>query len=107
MAFEIIDVIGPEPMTGWRQQMVEDWSKKNKADNTDGMGDASIKAYRDENPNSKLKPAVTGKPKEGSKDAARQDSYCSRSAGQKDMHNIDCSSEPDKPICKARKRWNC
>ena len=88
-------------------KLKEDWSKKNKGDKVDGMGDASIKAYRRENPGSKLKGAVTGKPKKGSKDAARKSSYCDRSEGQKDMHNIDCSSTPDKPICKARKRWNC
>ena len=88
-------------------KLKEDWSKKNKGDKVDGMGDESIKAYRRENPGSKLKGAVTGDPKEGSKDAARKSSYCDRSAGQKDMHNIDCSSTPDKPICKARKRWNC
>ena len=104
---EIIDLIGPEPMTGWRQQMGEDWSKKNKGDKVDGMGDDAIKAYRRENPGSKLKGAVTGKPKKGSKDAARKSSYCARSKGQQDMHNIDCSSTPDKPVCKARKRWNC
>ena len=107
LAAEIINLIEPEPMTGWRQQMIEDWSKTNKKDKVDGMGDAAIKAYRRENPGSKLKGAVTGKPKKGSKDAARKSSYCARSEGQKDMHNIDCSSTPDKPVCKARKRWNC
>jgi hypothetical protein len=88
-------------------KLKEDWSKKNKGDKVDGMGDESIKAYRRENPGSKLKGAVTGNPKKGSKDAARRSSYCDRSEGQKDMHNIDCSSTPDKPICKARKRWKC
>ncbi len=88
-------------------KLKEDWSKKNKGDKVDGMGDESIKAYRRENPGSKLKGAVTGDPKEGSKDAARRSSYCDRSNGQKKMHNIDCSSTPDKPICKARKRWKC
>jgi hypothetical protein len=23
------------------------------------------------------------------------------------MHNIDCSKDPDKPVCKARRRWKC
>ena len=88
-------------------KLKEDWSKKNKGDKVDGMGKDSIKAYRRENPGSKLQGAVTGEPEEGSKDAARKSSYCARSEGQKDMHNIDCSSTPDKPVCKARKRWNC
>lgn len=105
---EITDLILPEPMTGWKQQIaMEDWSKKNKGDKVDGMGKDSIKAYRRENPGSKLKGAVTGDPKKGSKDAGRRKNYCDRSKGQQDMHNIDCSSTPDKPICKARKRWKC
>ena len=88
-------------------KLKEDWSKKNKGDKVDGMGKDSIKAYRRENPGSKLQGAVTGNPKKGSKDAARRKNYCDRSKGQQDMHNIDCSSTPDKPICKARKRWKC
>ena len=86
---------------------VEDWQKVNKADKTDGMSPAAVKAYRRENPGSKLKTAVTGDPKPGSKDANRRKSFCARSKGQQDMHNIDCSSTPDKPVCKARRRWKC
>lgn len=37
----------------------------------------------------------------------RRDSYCARSKGQQKMHNIDCSKEPEKRICKARRRWKC
>lgn len=37
----------------------------------------------------------------------RRDSYCARSKGQQDMHNIDCKKEPEKRICKARRRWKC
>jgi len=88
----------------------EDWQKVNKKDKTDGMSRKAVKAYRRENPGSKLKTAVTTKPsklKKGSKASKRRKSYCSRSAGQKKMHNIDCSKTPDKAICKARRRWNC
>ena len=85
----------------------EDWQKVNKSDKTDGMSPAAVKAYRRENPGSKLKTAVTGDPKPGSKDAKRRKSFCARSEGQKDMHNIDCSKDPDKPVCKARRRWKC
>jgi hypothetical protein len=88
-------------------QFMEDWQKVNKSDKTDGMSSAAVKAYRRENPGSKLKTAVTGDPKPGSKDAKRRKSFCSRSKGQQDMHNIDCSKTPDKAICKARKRWRC
>jgi len=85
----------------------EDWQKVNKSDKTDGMSQAAVDEYRRENPESKLKTAVTGDPKPGSKDAKRKKSFCSRSKGQQDMHNIDCSKTPDKAICKARRRWKC
>lgn len=90
--------------------IMEDWQKVNKRDKTDGMSKKAVNAYRRENPGSKLKTAVTTKPsklKRGSKASKRRSSYCSRSAGQKRMHNIDCSKTPDKAICKARRRWNC
>jgi len=93
--------------SNWRQELGEDWQKVNKSDKTDGMSPAAVKAYRRENPGSKLKTAVTGDPKPGSKDAKRRKSFCSRSKGQQDMHNIDCSKTPDKAICKARRRWKC
>ena len=88
-------------------QFVEDWQKVNKGDKTDGMSQKAVDTYRRENPGSKLKTAVTGDPKPGSKDAKRRKSFCSRSKGQQDMHNIDCSKDPDKAICKARRRWKC
>jgi hypothetical protein len=92
------------------QPVMEDWQKANKRDKTDGMSKKAVNAYRRENPGSKLKTAVTTKPgklKRGSKASKRRKSYCSRSAGQQKMHNIDCSKTPDKAICKARRRWNC
>jgi len=88
-------------------RVMEDWQKVNKSDKTDGMSPAAVKAYRRENPGSKLKTAVTGDPKPGSKDSKRRKSFCARSKGQQDMHNIDCSKTPDKAICKARRRWKC
>jgi hypothetical protein len=93
----------------WREDMElqEDWQKSNRKDGVDGMSQKSVNAYKRENPGSKLKTAVTGKVKKGSKDAKRRSSYCSRSKGQMKMHNIDCSKTPEKKICKARKRWRC
>lgn len=44
---------------------------------------------------------------ESPKKAARRSSFCARSAGQKEMHNIDCSKTPKKRICLARKKWDC
>ena len=72
-----------------------------------GMTRAGVKAYRRANPGSKLKTAVTGKVKKGSKAAKRRKSYCSRSLGQMKMHNISCSKTPKKRICAARRRWKC
>ena len=86
--------------------MNEDWQKANRKDKTDGMSQKAVNAYRRENPGSKLKTAVTEKNPTG-KRAGRRKNYCSRSKGQQDMHNIDCSKDPDKAICKARRRWNC
>jgi hypothetical protein len=85
----------------------EDWQKSNRKDGVDGMSQKSVDAYKRENPGSNLKTAVTGKVKKGSKDAKRRKSFCSRSNGQRKMHNIDCSKTPDKKICKARRRWKC
>jgi len=72
-----------------------------------GMTQAGVKAYRRMNPGSKLKTAVTGDVKKGSKSAKRRKSYCSRSAGQAKMHNINCRKTPNKRICQARRRWKC
>jgi hypothetical protein len=50
-----------------------------------GMTRAGVRAYRRMNPGSKLKTAVTGKVKKGSKAAKRRKSFCARSAGQMKM----------------------
>lgn len=103
-----------EKYSNWREELfepegeiIEDWQKSNRKDGVDGMSQKSVDAYKRENPGSKLKTAVTGKVKKGSKDAKRRKSFCARSDGQRKMHNIDCSKTPDKKICKARKRWKC
>jgi hypothetical protein len=72
-----------------------------------GMTKAGVKKYKRDNPGSKLKTAVTGKVKKGSKAAKRRKSYCSRSKGQMKMHRINCSKTPKKRICAARRRWKC
>ena len=87
-------------------QFMEDWQKVNKGDKTDGMSQKAVNAYRRENPGSKLKTAVTEKDP-GPGRSKRRKSFCARSKGQQDMHNIDCSKDPDKAICKARRRWRC
>ena len=87
-------------------ELIEDWQKSNRKDGVDGMSQKSVNAYKRENPGSKLQTAVTEKKPTG-KRAKRRKSFCARSKGQKDMHNIDCSKTPEKKICKARKRWRC
>jgi len=72
-----------------------------------GMTAKGVAAYRKANPGSKLKTAVTGNVKKGSKAAKRRKSFCARSAGQARMHNINCKKTPKKRICAARRRWKC
>ena len=98
--------IKKEEFSDWRTDFNEDWQKVNKGDKTDGMSQKAVDAYRRENPGSKLKTAVTEKDP-GPGRSKRRKSFCARSKGQQDMHNIDCSKTPDKAICKARKRWRC
>ena len=61
-----------------------------------GMTRAGVAAYRRANPGSKLKTAVTGKVKKGSKAAKRRKSFCARSRGWKSERGLA-----------ARRRWNC
>ena len=71
-----------------------------------GMTKKGVKAYRKANPGSKLKTAVTGKVKAGSKDAKRRKSFCARSAGQ--MRNFPkAAKDPNSRLRQARKRWKC
>ena len=71
-----------------------------------GMTEKGIKAYRAANKGSKLKGAVTGKVKAGSKAAKRRKSYCARSAGQ--MKKFPkAAANPNSRIRQARKRWKC
>jgi hypothetical protein len=71
-----------------------------------GMTSAGVKKYRKDNPGSKLKTAVTGKVKKGSKDAKRRKSYCARSAGQ--MKKFPkAARNPNSRLRQARRRWKC
>jgi len=67
-----------------------------KAEEGAGMTKTGVKQYRAENPGSKLKTAVTGKVKPGSKAAKRRKSFCARSKGW--------TGERGKA---ARRRWKC
>jgi hypothetical protein len=61
-----------------------------------GMTSKGVKAYRRKNPGSKLKTAVTGKVKPGSKAAKRRKSFCARSKGWTSERGLA-----------ARRRWKC
>ena len=71
-----------------------------------GMTKKGVMAYRRRNPGSKLKTAVTGKVKKGSKAAKRRKSYCARSAGQ--MKKFPkAAKDPNSRLRQARRRWKC
>ena len=71
-----------------------------------GMTAKGVAKYRRENPGSKLKPAVTGKVKPGSKDAKSRTSFCARSAGQ--MKKFPkAAKNPNSRLRQARRRWKC
>jgi hypothetical protein len=61
-----------------------------------GMTKKGVIAYRRKNPGSKLKTAVTGKVKKGSKAAKRRKSFCARSKSWKGKRGKA-----------ARRRWKC
>ena len=71
-----------------------------------GMTKKGVAAYRKANPGSKLKTAVTGKVKKGSKAAKRRKSYCARSAGQMTKFP-KAAKNPKSRLRQARKRWKC
>ena len=61
-----------------------------------GMTKKGVEAYKRKNPGSKLKTAVTGKVKPGSKAAKRRKAFCARSKGW--------TGERGRA---ARRRWKC
>ena len=71
-----------------------------------GMTAAGVAKYRRDNPGSKLRTAVTGKVKPGSKAAKRRKSFCARSAGQ--MKKFPkAAKDPNSRLRQARRRWKC
>ena len=112
---ETVDIIKPKPlkesMSNWREELGEDWQKVNRQDKTDGLSRKAVKAYRRENPGSKLQTAVTKDPKKlkkGSKSAKRRLSFCRRMKGmKKKLTSAKTRRDPDSRINKALRRWNC
>ena len=72
-----------------------------------GMTKKGVAAYRRANPGSKLKTAVTGKVKKGSKASKRRKSYCARSLGQLKRSSAKRRNNPNSGIRQARRRWKC
>ena len=70
-----------------------------------GMTAKGVAKYRRENPGSKLKTAVTGKVKAGSKAAKRRKSFCARMSGVKGPMK-DSKGRPTRKALALRK-WNC
>jgi len=84
-----------------RKKSAKNYAPVKKGDGTGketggGMTAKGVAAYRKANPGSKLKTAVTGKPKAGSKDAGRRKSFCARSKGWSSERGLA-----------ARRKWNC
>jgi hypothetical protein len=112
---ETVDIIKAKPlkesMSNWREELGEDWQKVNRKDKTDGLSRKAVKAYRRENPGSKLQTAVTKDPKKlkkGSKSAKRRLSFCRRMKGmKKKLTSAKTRRDPDSRINKALRRWNC
>ena len=77
-----------------------------KTESGAGMTKEGVARYRRENPGSKLKTAVTGKVKPGSKDAKRRKSFCARSAGQMKQFP-KAAKDPNSRLRQARRRWKC
>jgi hypothetical protein len=89
------------------EDMEEDWQDVNRKDKTDGLSQKAVNAYRRENPGSKLKTAVTEKDPKG-KRADRRLAFCRRMGGMKKrLTNPENARDPDSPINKALRRWNC
>ena len=72
-----------------------------------GMTKEGIAAHNRINPGSRLRGAVTGKVKKGSKAANRRKSYCARSLGQLKRSSAKTRNDPNSRIRQARRRWKC
>ena len=81
------------------------WTRKEGKSPTGGLNKKGVASYRKANPGSKLKMAVTGKVKPGSKAAARRKSFCARMSGVKGPMK-DAKGRPTRKALALRK-WKC
>ena len=70
-----------------------------------GLTAKGVRRYRAANPGSKLKTAVTGKVKKGSKAAKRRKSFCARMGGVKGPMKKPNGKPTRKAL--ALRKWNC
>tara|TARA_R100000005_G_C4975629_1_gene187134 strand:+ start:643 stop:924 length:282 start_codon:yes stop_codon:yes gene_type:complete len=84
------------------------WQRKEGKNPSGGLNRKGIASYRAANPGSKLKMAVTGKVKAGSKAAARRKSFCARMCGMKKrLTSAKTARDPNSRINKALRKWRC
>ena len=81
------------------------WQRKEGKSKSGGLNAKGIASYRAANPGSKLKTAVTGKVKKGSKAAKRRKSFCARMGGVKGPMK-DKKGRPTRKALALRK-WKC
>ena len=81
------------------------WTRKEGKDPKGGLNRKGVASYRRANPGSKLKMAVTGKVKRGSKAAKRRKSFCARMGGMKGPMK-DSKGRPTRKALALRK-WKC
>ena len=100
--------LGVVKITDTNEKVSEEWNKVNQKDKTSGMSRKAVKAYRRENPGSKLQTAVTTKPsklKPGSIAAKRRKRFCARMSGNKGPMKKPNGKPTPKAL--ALRRWNC
>ena len=84
------------------------WTRKAGKSKSGGLNKKGVASYRKENPGSKLKMAVTGKVKKGSKDAKRRTAFCKRMKGmKKKLTSAKTARDPNSRINKALRKWRC
>ena len=81
------------------------WRRKEGKSPTGGLNAKGIASYRRENPGSKLKKAVTGKVKPGSKAANRRKSFCARMSGMPGAMKKPNGQPTRKAL--ALRKWKC
>ena len=81
------------------------WTRKEGKNPKGGLNAKGVASYRRANPGSKLKMAVTGKVKAGSKAAKRRKSFCARMGGMKGPMKKP-NGKPTRKALSLRK-WRC